>query len=143
MPNTNANVALDAQPSRPHALRPQPISHFFLVGSVRSGSTMLRMMLDHHPHLSCMVECPFMVRHYERCHRAPVSKYDQLLGRDHSFADSGLQFPTGCGTYQQVVDAFFHQRSQATGKRTVGATIHHDFHHLPQLLPQAKYYREQ
>jgi len=112
---------------------------FFLVGCERSGSTMLRLMLDRHPELSCMYESDFMVRHFERCRRGPPMVYARLLEDDWHFAHSGLAFPADAASYDEVIDAFFRQRSRATGKRVIGATIHHDFHHLPELCAEGRY----
>jgi len=117
----------------------QAVQRFFLVGSERSGSTMLRLMLDHHPAITCMYESDFLVAHYQRCRDAPPGRYAWLLEKDWHFVHSGLRFPRGAGSYREVVEEFFRQRSQATGKTIVGATIHRDFHQLPKLAPGARY----
>ena len=115
------------------------LKRFLLIGSERSGSTMLRLMLDRHPELSCMYESDFIVRHYDRCRRAPPALYARLLENDWHFAHSGLDFPSEAASYPEVIDAFFRQRSRAIGRRVIGATIHHDFRHLPELFADACY----
>jgi hypothetical protein len=114
-------------------------SRFLLIGSERSGSTMLRLMLDHHPRLACMYESDFMVRHYAACRSAPPQRFREQVGDDWHFANSGLEWPDNAAGYEDVVASFFRQRATRDGKAIVGATIHHDFANLPPLFPDGKY----
>ena len=116
-----------------------PQSKFLLVGSERSGSTMFRLILDHHPRLSCMYESDFMVAPYGRYAHRSVVDYARALADDWHFAHSGLSFPDGANSYAEVIDAFFRQRVMSSGKRIVGATVQDAFHHLPELFPDVRY----
>ena len=123
---------------RPDGASVDSPQRFLLIGSERSGSTMLRLMLDHHPHLACMYESDFMVRHYAACHTAPPERLRERIADDWHFANSGLTWPADVADYAGVIDSFFRQRASADGKRLVGATIHHDFEVLPRLFPDTK-----
>ncbi len=115
------------------------LPHFLLVGSERSGSTMLRLMLDHHPQLSCMYECDFLTRHYADCRGRPAA---ELLGRinsDWHYKHCGIPIPADTTCYEDAIQSFFRERAQSTGKQIIGATFHHNFAGLPELFPDAKY----
>ena len=56
---------------------------FFLIGSERSGSTMLRLMLDHHPQLACNLESDFLVSQLGEQGQYPtMSYYHAFLRQD-------------------------------------------------------------
>lgn len=112
---------------------------FLLVGAERSGSTMLRLMLDHHPEMSCLFDSDFLVMFYPECADAPASRFARRLNAQWHFRRSGLVFPESADSYQQVIDDFFRQRAATFGKPIVGATIHRAFRFLPDLFPDASY----
>jgi len=117
----------------------QAIRRFFLISSERSGSTLFRLMLEHHPLIHCAHESDFMVAYFDQCQNAPPASFTKLLHADRGFCASRLDIPLNARTYQDVIDSFFQQFSNASGKSLVGTTIHHHFHHLPALAPEAKY----
>ena len=112
---------------------------FVVVGSERSGTTLFRLMLDHHPELSCMFESNFMVDSYSRLKGKPAAAFANAIREDWHFRHSGLQFPADAGSYRAAVDSFFCQRRQQSRKRIVGATFHRGFQHLPEMISDAKY----
>src|SRR5215213_7611914 len=85
----------------PSTLSPMPINGdairlvhppFFLVGSVRSGTTMLRLMLDHHPQLACHFEYEFAVERMTDDGRFPeIEPYRSFLRRDRIFKCSAAR----------------------------------------------------
>lgn len=127
--------------SAPHAGddNSQTLRKFLLVGCERSGSTMLRLMLDHHPNLSCMYESDFITLHYPECRNRPVSHYAKRLAGDWHFRHSGLTVPPEADDFRNLVESFFLQRRASSGKATIGATIQHNFGCLPELFPDARY----
>ena len=112
---------------------------FFLIGSERSGSTMLRLMLDHHPQLACNLESDFLVSQLDDQGRLPeIANYHSFLREDRVFRHSRFHVDeTLC--YHDLVDSFLEQKRRRDGKQQVGATIHHNFHRLPRLWPDARY----
>jgi len=122
-----------------HADVQQLQTPFFLVGSVRSGTTVLRLMLGHHSQI-CRCEemdyvTPALVGRGEPC---PVSDYVEQLRRDRAFLMSGYDIPEGLG-FEDLVNDFFAQRSRLDGAPMVGATVHHHFEELSRLFPDAKF----
>ena len=64
-------------------------SMFFLVGSERSGSTMFRLMLDHHPDIACNLESDFLVSQMTDQGEFPdVQEYASYLQQDRVFRHS-------------------------------------------------------
>src|SRR5688572_25591302 len=58
----------------------------FLVGAHRSGTTLLRLMLDSHPQLSFKFESEFLTRHIAADGRLPaVTDYQAILALDNIF----------------------------------------------------------
>ena len=114
-------------------------SLFFLVGSERSGSTMLRLMLDHHPDIACNLESDFLVSQVSDNGATPdMGTYREFLQRDRVFRHSRFHVDPALD-YRALVDSFLEQKRQRGAKRVVGATVHHDFHRLPLLWPQARF----
>jgi hypothetical protein len=107
--------------------RQPPMKRFLLLGAERSGSTLLRLMLDHHPDLSCMFESDFMLADATR------------MREDWHFRHSGLRLPDGDSTRRDLIADFFRQRAASSRKPVIGATFHHGFEHLPELFSDAAF----
>jgi hypothetical protein len=109
----------------------------FLVGSERSGTTLLRLMLDHNPDIAFDKEFDFAVTMVTDTGRLPpVRKYVSwvVTVRGMSFAvDPSL-------SYLELVNDFLRQKWVASGaKAHVGATVHRKFERLRFLWPAARY----
>ncbi|MDA0667092.1 MAG: sulfotransferase [Planctomycetota bacterium] len=53
-----------ADSNSPSAAQSQiAVEPFFIIGAERSGTTLLRLMLDHHPQIRCRFESDFFVDH--------------------------------------------------------------------------------
>jgi len=112
---------------------------FFLIGSERSGSTMLRLMLDHHPQLACNLESDFLVSQLdEQGQLPPMNDFHAFLRQDRVFRHSRFEIDETLG-YRELLDDFLEQKRRRGGKTLVGATVHHDFHRLPLLWPEARF----
>lgn len=61
---------------------------FVLYGALRSGTTLFRLLLDHHPDISCPGERDFMLDHL-----GPEGFDTGALARDRIFQASGLALP--------------------------------------------------
>lgn len=119
---------------RPHGPARAPI---FLVGSERSGSTLLRLMLDHHPEIAFAREIDFVVEHVSDAGEFPamagyVDWIATVRGADYT-VDPTLD-------YRALVNDFLRQKQAAGGgKAHVGATVHRHFERLRFLWPDAGY----
>ncbi len=110
----------------------------FLVGSERSGSTLLRLMLDHHPQIAFEHEFDFAT--------LPVGDTGELPELDEAYFD-WLQTVRGVwysidaslGHRELMVDFLEQKRDASGGKPIIGATVHHHFDRLPFLWPNARY----
>lgn len=112
---------------------------FFLIGSERSGSTMCRLMLDHHPQLACNLESDFLVSQIGDDGQLPtLADYHGFLRRDRIFRHSRFSIDESL-SYPALMDSFLEQKRLRQGKRLVGATVHHHFDRLPVLWPNARF----
>lgn len=112
---------------------PTPTSPFFVLGAQRSGTTMLRLMLNQHPHLVVPHETKFIVEFYHRlgaygdlavaANRTrllhDMAAYDREKRCGHlDDIDDLLALPlTG---YVDVVEAIMQRHLRAAGKRRWG-----------------------
>jgi len=116
--------------------RPDPI---FLVGAERSGTTMLRLMLDHHPDIAFFSEFEFASeRISDRGDFPEVASYREWLRSDRIFAESGFEVDDTLD-YPDLVRSFLDQKRDRDRKPLVGATVHTGFDHLESIWPGARY----
>ena len=69
----------------------------FLVGSVRSGTTLLRLMLDHHPELAFFHEFPFAVELSVGPEWPDMGEYFEYLRGHRIFRESRLAIDSSLG----------------------------------------------
>ncbi len=111
----------------------------FLVGSVRSGTTLLRLMLDHHPEIAFNLESEFLVTQIADDGRFPdIGKYREFLGNDRVFRHSNFEIRESL-EYAAMVNDFLEQKRTRDGKAIVGATVHHQFSKIGRIWSNAKY----
>jgi hypothetical protein len=111
----------------------------FLVGSERSGTTLLRIMLDSHPEIAFFFEFDYAVTLMADSGAWPdLEEYYRFLEMDYIFhaaqvsIDKDLDYPT-------LANSFLRQKQERDGKPLVGATVHHQFHRLPRIWPDARF----
>jgi hypothetical protein len=114
-----------------------PRAPVFMVGSERSGTTLLRLMLDHHPEIAFEKEFDFVVSAVSDTGAfPPVGAFVDLIGTVRG-ADYTIDRSLG---YRDLVTDFLRQKQLSSGgKRHVGATVHRHFHRLRFLWPDARY----
>jgi hypothetical protein len=125
--NTQGQVAADE-------LLQSPV---FLVGSMRSGSTLLRLMLDHHPEIAFDKEFDFAVALVSDTGQLPsmqsyLAWIKHVRGMDYEVRPS-------LGYQEQVYDFLRQKKATSGGKKYAGATVHVHFDRLRFLWPNARY----
>ncbi|MEL6353967.1 MAG: sulfotransferase [Cyanobacteria bacterium J06627_28] len=111
----------------------------FLVGAERSGTTLLRLMLNHHPKITFRAEFEYGIYGIDNKGRfLDLADYYRWLQTDRNFLidrpriDRRLNYP-------QLVNSFLKQFQGFSNKPIVGATVHHHFDRLLDIWPDASF----
>ncbi len=111
----------------------------FLVGSERSGTTLLRLMLDHHPELALNLESEYMVTGIADDGTFPdMAAYREFLASSRVFGHSHFAIDDRLG-FKELLNDFLNQKRLRDGKSRVGATVHYQFRKLGLVWLDAKY----
>ncbi len=109
----------------------------FIVGAERSGSTLLRLMLDSHPQISNPGECDFLFDKVGDQGEFPeMQSYLDWLSSDRIFQAKHLQVDTAL-PYIQLIQSFIAQFR--SGESLLTMNVHRDFHRIPYVIPDARY----
>ena len=109
------------------------------MGAERSGTTLLRLMLDHHPKISFFSEFEFVVDRIAPDGALPdLADFREYLSVHRNFRSSGFTMDEGLD-YVGLVRSFLNQKQAKDGKPVVGATVHFGFEHLDRLWPDARF----
>jgi hypothetical protein len=120
----------------PDDLVKEPI---FLVGSERSGTTLTRLMLDHHPKLAFFFEFEFSILAMTDDDGWPdLEEYISYIESDRVFLHGRLDIDRDLD-YPHLVDSFLVQKRDRDGKPLVGATVHYHFDRLLRIWPDARF----
>lgn len=89
---------------QPESPAPVPAPPFFIVGCGRSGTTLLRTMLNHHPLLGIPVESLFIADYLRGGEQgAPLPRLIRLLVNDYEFAE--WRMPVTAADFEGCTDA--------------------------------------
>lgn len=111
----------------------------FLIGAERSGTTLLRLMLDHHPEIAFNLESEYLVSQIAEDGVFPdIGHYADWLRCNRVFRHSRFDIDERLD-YAGLVNDFLRQKLERDGKKYVGATVHYQFGKLPLIWPDAKY----
>ena len=111
----------------------------FLIGAERSGSTLLRIMLDKHPRLAFRNEFEFAVDLIGDDGTPPeMEAYYRHLSLSRTFGMSGFEIDRSL-SYFDLVRSFLEQKRTRDGKDLVGATIHRHFRRILFIEPEARF----
>ncbi|MEQ9482328.1 sulfotransferase family protein [Coleofasciculus sp. F4-SAH-05] len=114
----------------------QPI---FLVGAERSGTTVLRLMLDHHPDIAWCYEFEYAVDKISNEGDFPsLDEYYKWLETHRIFQDTGFTIDRGL-SYPQLINSFLGQKQEQAQKPIIGATVHRHFDRLLHIFPDARF----
>lgn len=110
----------------------------FLVGALRSGTTMARLMLDHHPEICWFGEFDYAFDRVGDDDSLPnLDEYVRWLGTHRIFRSAGFEIDRELD-YIALVSSFMSQARCRSGKRLVGATIHRHFRTALRIWPKAR-----
>ncbi len=111
----------------------------FLVGAERSGTTVLRVMLKHHPQITWCNEFEYSVDLIPNLKTLPsLDKYYEWLETHRIFQATGFTIDRSLN-YEELVNSFLYQKRDRDGKPIVGATVHRHFDRLLQIWPNARF----
>jgi len=114
----------------------QPV---FLVGAERSGTTVLRLMLDHHPDITWRNEFEYAVDLIpDEAGWPSLETYYAWLDSHRIFQASQLTIDSSL-SYPELIKSFLAQHQNRTGKSIVGATVHRHFDRLLKIWPKARF----
>lgn len=115
------------------------VEPFFIIGAERSGTTLLRLMLDHHPQIRCRFESDFFVDHLTEEGNDP--EHEQLvkdLANDRVARREGFTVRKELG-FKAEVRNFLNQDAEDVGKPCFGVAIHRRFRHLLSIWPEGRF----
>lgn len=111
----------------------------FLVGAERSGTTLLRLMLEHHPRLAFRNEFEFVVDLVGDDGAWPsIDAYTDWLSTHRIFLNAGFSVDESL-SYPDLCRDFLEQHRAGSGKDLVGATVHRHFDRLLLIWPEARF----
>lgn len=110
---------------------------FFLIGAERSGTTVLRLMLDHHPSIGWVQEFEYSIDLIsDNGEFPPLDKYYQWLETHRVFQSMDFIIDENL-SYPLLVNSFLEQKFHSSNKTIIGATVHRHFHRLLYLWHDA------
>ena len=110
-----------------------------LVGSERSGTTLLRLMLDHHPQIAFLPEFEFAVDLVtDEGEWPPLAEFRAWLRTNRDFLECQFRVDPSL-SYPALVDDLLRQKRDRDGKPIAGATVHRHFDRLLHLWPDARF----
>ena len=110
----------------------------FLVGALRSGTTMFRLMLTHHRSIHFWGEFEYAVCQARGNSWPDLPDFLQWAETDRDFINARLQIDKTL-TYPELIRSFVAQHVARTDKPFFGATVHSRFDLLPELWPDARF----
>ncbi len=113
----------------------------FLVGALRSGTTMLRLMIDAHPQITFPGEFEFVTPMItDKGDFPPLQDYHDFLRKHRGFKMNDFSIDSNLN-FVELCRSFLTQRQQQPGTRFIGSTVHNFFSRLPYIWPEARYIR--
>jgi hypothetical protein len=118
---------------------PPEVDLVFICGALRSGTTLLRLMINAHPALSNPGEMDFLFEPLPlKGGRPDMTAYARELSFNRVVAKLGLKLGAGLDFVGQARD--FVRQLRTPGKR-LSINVHRNFERIPDIFPEARYVR--
>ena len=115
------------------------IKPIFIVGAERSGTTLFRLMLDHHPEITVIPEFEYIVDMLPGTENWPsLDVFHSYLYRDRIFLAQKFSIDPSLD-YPALGASFLHQQLIREKKPNVLAVVHRNFDQLKRIWPSARY----
>jgi hypothetical protein len=116
-------------------------SHFFLVGTTRSGTSLLGLMLRNHPQIAFPGEFEFAFDWESETNSfPPLSEFHAYLAMDRHFRHHGLEIDESLAAPELVRSLLAQMKESEDGSAPlVGVAVHRHFDRLYRLFPNARY----
>jgi hypothetical protein len=112
------------------------VSPVFVVAPVRSGSTVLHLMLDSHPEIINSGECDFFFDQLNGRKFPKVKEYHKWLTLNRIFNAKKLEVDVGL-SYLDLIYSFIAQLKK--NDSILALNVHRNFQRIPYVFPEAKY----
>lgn len=111
----------------------------FLVGAERSGTTVLRLMLSHHPQLFWCPESEYIVDKVTSDGKFPnLAQYYEWLETHRGVQAKNLKIDKTLN-YVELMNSFLIQQKEKGRKELIGATVHRHFDRLLKIWPDSRF----
>ena len=111
-----------------------------IVGAVRSGTTLLRLLLDHHPDIHFLGEFEAAVSQLKQPKQfVNLDWFAKWIAQDRQTLQYNFQLPEHAADYPAFIHNLTLQAAERSNKSHLGFTIHTNFHRCPDLWPDARY----
>lgn len=111
---------------------------FFVVGPLRSGTTLLRLLIGHHPKVNCFGEFEGAVSQAQGNDWPELKGYYYFVTHDRQAQEYNFTIDRTL-SYEDLVRDFLQQLYERDPKPLIGASIHSRMDLLPRLWPGAKF----
>lgn len=112
---------------------------FVVVGPLRAGTTMLRLMLDNHPNIACVGEFEEAVSQCGDVGWPDVSWYRRWLSQDRASIAKRFCIDDAILEYPSLVRSMWRQLAARSSKMMRGCTIHSRFDRVRDIWPGSKF----
>ena len=110
----------------------------FIVGPLRSGSTLLRLLMDHHPNINLFGEFEGAVSQAIGNSWPKIEDYHAFVHTDRMMQMLDVSIDPSLD-YVPLVHSFMEQLYQKKRKPVIGAAVHSRMDLLPLIWPQARF----